>query len=72
MKIFSTYNPDPKLNQINDDYDKLLTAQWSAIWLTEHYDISENKKEGNLSYYIEKNIRPLIKLKIRGPPYYNC
>ena len=35
---------DPNKNEINDNYDKALTAQWAAFWLsTYHYN---NEKEG--------------------------
>ena len=29
---------DPNKNEINDNYDKALTAQWASYWLTRYYN----------------------------------
>jgi len=48
MKIYRSYSIDPKVQEINNNYNKLLVAQWSAFWLVEHYDLKKDKKNGDL------------------------
>ena len=59
---------DPKLNQINDNYDKRLIAQWSSLFLTAYYRMtySEKERNGNLiNNFIEKPLRK-IDPRVRG------
>ena len=79
-KIFQNMHIDPTNNQINDNYDKALTAQWAAFWLVGYYERKKNKCDDiiwNLENYGFKkmnnsqNKNDKIDLRIRGPPYYN-
>ena len=75
-KIFQNMNINPKNNQINDNYDKALTAQWASLWLYGHYYRLEGKsKKTILIYNLEQKFKSIgkqkIDLRIRGPPKYN-
>jgi len=78
-KIFQNMRIDPKKNQINDNYDKALTAQWAAFWLVGHYEKEKNIKLGDLIFNLEqygfKDMKDVndekLDLRVRGPPYYN-
>ena len=76
--VFKNMYINPKPDQINDNYDRALTAQWASFWLTRHYSRTYGKN-GKLPLLIwaELEQKPFMKMnngkidmRIRGPPYY--
>ena len=73
-KIFQNMHIDPNKNEINDNYDKALTAQWASFWLERYYERtygSDNKKTNLIWLNLEqkgfKNMNNgKIDLRIRG------
>ena len=83
LKIYRSYDINPKARKINDNYNKLLVAAWSSYWLIEQYYINEKKGPNTMliNLNLEHKLIRLSKkkinnikytdLRIRGPPYYN-
>lgn len=70
MKRFNNMKVNPKARKVNDNYDKRLIAQWSALFLTANYRKDLYNAEGDLiNHKIEKKLRKRDG-KFRGPPYY--
>lgn len=42
---------DPNKNQINDNYDKALTASWASYWLINYYYNIEKKGKRTMLIY---------------------
>ena len=72
-KIFQNMHIDPSKNEINDNYDKALTAQWASYWLVTYYVnldrdykiIYDLEQDGFMNMNSGK-----IDLRVRGPPHY--